>query len=70
VAEPGFSIEKLGVVCVYHYPNMLTVVCCGIPKSRSHALDGVLAVKVVHRLAEGCGIEVPPADAPLVYGLL
>jgi hypothetical protein len=32
VAEVKFDIEKLGVVCVYHYPNMLVVLYCGIPK--------------------------------------
>jgi hypothetical protein len=31
-AEPGFGIEKLSVVCVHPCPNMLAVVCCGIPK--------------------------------------
>jgi hypothetical protein len=30
--ELGFGIVKLGVVCVYPYPNMLDVVCCGIQK--------------------------------------
>jgi hypothetical protein len=33
-AELGFGIEKLGAVCVYPYPNMLTIVCCGITKVR------------------------------------
>jgi hypothetical protein len=32
VAEPGFGIEKLGAVCVYLCPNILVIVCCGIPK--------------------------------------
>jgi hypothetical protein len=32
VAEPGFDIEKLGVVCVYTCLNMLAIVCCGTPK--------------------------------------
>jgi hypothetical protein len=31
-AELGFGILKLGAVYVYPYPNMLTVVCCGIPR--------------------------------------
>jgi hypothetical protein len=31
-AEPIFGIEKLGAVCVYRYPNMLVIVCCGITK--------------------------------------
>jgi hypothetical protein len=30
-AEPGFGIAKLGVVCVYPFPNLLAIVCCGIP---------------------------------------
>jgi hypothetical protein len=30
--EPGFGIEKLYTVCVYPCPNMLVIVCCGIPK--------------------------------------
>jgi hypothetical protein len=30
-AEPGFGIEKLGAACVYPCPNMLVIVCCGIP---------------------------------------
>jgi hypothetical protein len=29
--ELGFGIEKLGAVCVYPCPNMLVIVCCGIP---------------------------------------
>jgi hypothetical protein len=36
-AEPGFGIEKLGAVCVYPYPNMLAVVCCGILKVRAES---------------------------------
>jgi hypothetical protein len=28
-----FGIEKLDVVCIYPYPNMLAIVCCGIPKA-------------------------------------
>jgi hypothetical protein len=31
-AEVIIGKEKLGVVCVYPCPNMLDVVCCGIPK--------------------------------------
>jgi hypothetical protein len=31
-AEVKFGIEKLGVVCVYSCPNMLAIVCYGIPK--------------------------------------
>jgi hypothetical protein len=31
-AKVKFGIEKLGVVCIYHYPNMLGVVCCDVPK--------------------------------------
>jgi hypothetical protein len=30
--ELGFSIVKLCVVCVYPYPYMLVVACCGIPR--------------------------------------
>jgi hypothetical protein len=30
--EPEFGIAKLGAVCVYPCPNMLVIVCCGIPK--------------------------------------
>jgi hypothetical protein len=33
--EPWFGMEKLGVACVYPYPNMLAIVCCGIPKVRA-----------------------------------
>jgi hypothetical protein len=31
-AELGFGIVKLGALCVYPCPNMLAVVCCGIPR--------------------------------------
>jgi hypothetical protein len=31
-AEVKFGMEKLGVVCVYPYPNMLVIVCCDTPK--------------------------------------
>jgi hypothetical protein len=31
-AEVKFGIEKLDTVCVYPYPNMLAIVCCGILK--------------------------------------
>jgi hypothetical protein len=30
--ELGFGIVKLGAVCVYPYPYMLVVACCGIPR--------------------------------------
>jgi hypothetical protein len=31
-AKSGFGIKKLGVACVYSCPNMLVIVCYGIPK--------------------------------------
>jgi hypothetical protein len=31
-AETKFGMVKLGVICVYPFPNMLVIVCCGIPK--------------------------------------
>jgi hypothetical protein len=31
-AKLGFGIAKLGVVCIYPYPNKLAIVCRGIPK--------------------------------------
>jgi hypothetical protein len=36
--KQGFGIVKLGVVCVYPYPYMLAVVCCGIPSLRAEPL--------------------------------
>jgi hypothetical protein len=30
--EVKFGIEKLGVVCIYPYPNMLVIVYCDTPK--------------------------------------
>jgi hypothetical protein len=31
--EPGVGIEMIGFACVYAYPNMLVVVCYGIPQA-------------------------------------
>jgi hypothetical protein len=68
--EVKFDIEKLGVVCVYPYPNMLAVVCYGISKVGVELSMVVRLWRWFTGWAEGLGIEVPPADAPLVCGLV
>jgi hypothetical protein len=68
-AEVKFGIEKLGVVYVYLCPNMLVVVCCGTPKVGAEPSMVVRLWKWFTGWAEGLGIEVPFADAPLVCGI-
>jgi hypothetical protein len=68
--EVKFGIERLGMVCVYPCPNMLAVVCCGTPKVGAEPSMVVRLWKWFIGWAEGLGIEVPPDDAPLVYGLV
>jgi hypothetical protein len=70
VAEVKFGIDKLGAVCVYPCPNMLTIVCCGIPKVGAEPSIVVWLWKWFTDWAEGLGMEVPPTDAPLVCGLV
>jgi hypothetical protein len=69
-AEVKFGMEKLGVVCVYPCPNMLTIVCYGIPKVGAKALMVVQLWKWFTDWAEGFGIVVSPTDMPLVCGLV
>jgi hypothetical protein len=49
---------------------MLAVVCCGIPKVGAEPSMVVWLWKWFTGWAEGLGMEVPPADAPLVCGLV
>jgi hypothetical protein len=49
---------------------MLVVVCCGIPKVGAKPSMVVQLWKQFIGWVEGLGIEVPPADGPLVYGLV
>jgi hypothetical protein len=69
-AEVKFGIEKLCVVCVYPCPNMLAIVCCGTPKVRAEPSLVVQLWKWFTGWAEGLGMEVSPANAPLVYRLV
>jgi hypothetical protein len=70
VAKVKLGKEKLGVVYVYPCPNMLTAVCCGTPKVGAKSSTVVQLWKWFTGWAEGLGIEVPPADAPLECGLV
>jgi hypothetical protein len=49
---------------------MLDVVCCSIPKVGAEPTMVVQLCKWFTDWAEGLGIEVLPADGPLVYGLV
>jgi hypothetical protein len=69
-AEVKLGIEKLGVVCVYPCPNMLAVVCSGTPKVGAEPSMVVLLWKWFYDRVEGLGMEVQPANAPLVCGLV
>jgi hypothetical protein len=61
---------KLGMVCIYPYPNMLAVVCCGISRvGAKHSME-VRLRKWFTSWVEGFDIDVPPADGPLVCGLV
>jgi hypothetical protein len=68
--EVKFGIEKLGVVCVYPYPNMLAIVCYGIPKVGAEPSMVVQMWKWFTDWAKGLGTKIPPTDAPLVCGLV
>jgi hypothetical protein len=68
--EVKFDIEKLGAVCVYPCPNILTVICCGIPKVGVEPSMVVQLWKLFIGWAEGLAMEVQPADAPLMCGLV
>jgi hypothetical protein len=68
--EPGFGIVKLGVVCVYPYPNMLTIACYGIPRVGAKPLMVVQLWKWFTGWEKGFGIDVPLIDGPLVCGLV
>jgi hypothetical protein len=70
VAEVKFGLDKLGAVSVYPCPNMLAIVCCGIPKVGAEPSIVVWLWKWFTDWAEGLGMEVPPTDAPLVCGLV
>jgi hypothetical protein len=69
-AEVKFEMEKLGVVCVYPCPNMIALVCCGIPKVGVELSMVVQLWKWFTGWAEGFGIVVSTADVPLVCGLV
>jgi hypothetical protein len=68
--EVKFGIEKLGAVCVYPCPNMLAVVCYGIPKVGAEPSMVVQMWKWFTDWAKGLGMKIPPTDAPLVCGLV
>jgi hypothetical protein len=68
--DPGFDIANLGAVCMYPCPNVLAVVCCGIPKVGAEPSIVVQLWKWFTSWAEGLGIEVLPSNAPLVFGLV
>jgi hypothetical protein len=68
--EVKFGIGKLGVVYIYPCPNKMAIVCCGIPKVGAEPLMVVQLWKWFTNWAEGMGIEVLPADAPLMCGLV
>jgi hypothetical protein len=40
------------------------------PTRRSWTINGGLAVEVFHRLVDGFGCDVPPANVPLGWGLV
>jgi hypothetical protein len=69
-AEVKFGIGKLGMVCVYPCPNLLVVVCCGIPKVGAEPSMVVWLWKWFTSWVEGFGIDMPPADGRLVCGLV
>jgi hypothetical protein len=69
-AELGFGIVKLGDVCVYPFLNMLAIVCCGIPRLGAEPSMVVRLWKWFTMWVDGFGIDMPPADGPLVCGLI
>jgi hypothetical protein len=69
-AEVKFGIEKLGAVCVYPCPNMLTAVYCGTLKVGAELSMVVRLWKWFTGWTEGLDIEVSSVDAPLVCGLV
>jgi hypothetical protein len=69
-AEVKFGIEKLGMSCIYPCPNMLTVVYYGTSKVGVEPSMVVQLWKWFTGWAEGLGIDVPPANVPLVCGLV
>jgi hypothetical protein len=58
------------VVCVYPCPNMLVIVCCGIPKVGVEPSMVIQLWKWFIGWADGFGSVDPPADVPLVCGLV
>jgi hypothetical protein len=58
---PVFWIEKLGAVCV-PLPEHAGRSLLWHPTNRSQTINGSSVVKVVHRLADGFGCDVPPVD--------
>jgi hypothetical protein len=69
-AEAKFGMEKLGVVYVYPYSNMLALVCCGKSKVGAEPSMVVWLWKWFIGWVEGFGIVVPPTDVPLVCGIV
>jgi hypothetical protein len=63
--EPRFGIEKVGAACVYPYPNMLVVVCCGISEVGAEPSMVVRLRKWFICWTDGFVRVVPPTDAPL-----
>jgi hypothetical protein len=69
-AKVIFGMKKLGAVCVYPYPNMLTIVCCSILKVEAEPSMVVQLWKWFIGWAEVFGIVVSPTDVPLVCELV
>jgi hypothetical protein len=69
-AKVKFGMEKLGVVYVYPCPNMVAIVCCGIPKIGVEPSVVVRLWKWFTGWADGFNIVVPPIDVPLLCGLV
>jgi hypothetical protein len=69
-AEVKFDIEKLGAIYICPCPNMLAVVCCGIPKVGAKSSMVIRLCKWFISWADEFGIVAPPADVPLVCRLV
>jgi hypothetical protein len=69
-AEVKFNIEKLGVVCVYPCLNILVVVYCDVLKVGAEPSMVVQLWKWFIDFVDVLGIVAPPADVPLVCGLV
>jgi hypothetical protein len=64
-AEPRFGIKKLGVAGAYPYPNVLAIVCCGIPQAGAKPLMVVQLKKWFISWVAGFGCGVSPTDVLL-----